>query len=149
LPRIAGARTVRNMIDMLTLATAGVIVLAIAASLPSLYREAAQLLATGAEKERITDILDRVLLLVLALDVARALAAAALHRALPVRIVIETAIVAVLRELISVEIRKLTPTMVVALGAVFAVLAAAWVVIGRLETRGELREELESIAREE
>ncbi len=148
MPRTAGVRAVRSLIDLLTLATAGVIVIAIAASLPSLYLEATRLLAQGADKARITDLLDRVLLLVLALDVTRALAAASLHRALPVRIVIETAIVAVLRELISVEIRKLTPSMVLALGAVFAVLAAAWVVIGRLETHGELREELESITRD-
>jgi len=144
LPRITATGLIVLLIDVLTLLSAGVIIVAIVMWLPALYHRAIDILALREEKLAMTDILDSVLLIVLALDVTRALASAALHRALPVRIVVETAIVAVLREIISAQIRGLGPSMLIALGIVFAVLVAAWVYIGRLEKRGELVEELAS-----
>ena len=142
-------RLLAGLLNTMTLLTAGVLLVATAAALPSLYREAFTILATGPAKERLTMLLDRVLLLVLSLDVARALLAAAIRRTLPVRVVVGIAVVAVLRELIAVEIRGLTPPMILSLGAVFGILAAAWMYIGRLEARSELREELGSIAGEQ
>ena len=87
-------------------------------------------------KEDILAILDMTLLLVLAVDILRTLAVAIRRRSLPVRIVIEAAMIAILREIIAVEIRHLDYKMVLSLGATFLMLAAAWAGIGVLQRRG-------------
>ncbi len=92
----------------------------------------------GLEKNYILEILDLTLLLILSVDILRTLAVAVRRRALPVRIVVEAAMVALLREIIAVEIRHLDWKMMLSLGVTFALLAGTWVVIGILQKRGEI-----------
>ena len=95
--------------------------------------------AEGApSKSVVLEVLDLVLLLVLAVDILRTLVVAIRRHALPIRIVIEAAMVAILRELIAVEVRHLDWKMVLALGTAFVLLAGSWTVIGVLQRRGEL-----------
>ncbi|MCE4628450.1 MAG: phosphate-starvation-inducible PsiE family protein [Desulfurococcales archaeon] len=86
-------------------------------------------------KSEILAILDLALLLVLAVDILRTLAVAIRRRSLPVRIVIEAAMIAILREIIAVEIRHLDYKMIIALGFTFVLLAASWAGIGVLQKR--------------
>ena len=86
-------------------------------------------------KSEILTILDLALLLVLAVDILRTLAVAIRRRSLPVRIVIEAAMIAILREIIAVEIRHLDYKMIIALGITFVLLAASWAGIGVLQKR--------------
>ena len=86
----------------------------------------------------VLEVLDLVLLLVLAVDILRTLVVAIRRHALPVRIVIEAAMVAILREIIAVEVRHLDWKMILALGTAFVLLAGSWTLIGVLQRRGEL-----------
>jgi len=94
------------------------------------------------EKNNVLEVLDLILLLVLAIDILRTLVTAVIRRQFPIRIVIEAAMLAVLREIISVEIRKLDWTMLVSLSIVFLILALVWLVIGVMEKRGQVQEAL-------
>ena len=91
-------------------------------------------------KESILELLDIILLLVLSIDILRTLVTAVVRRQFPIRIVIEAAMLAVLREIISVEIRKLDYKMILSLAIVFLILAFVWLVVGVMERRGEVEE---------
>ncbi|MEB3779990.1 MAG: phosphate-starvation-inducible PsiE family protein [Desulfurococcales archaeon] len=67
------------------------------------------------EKESILQILDIALLLILSIDILRTLLTAITTRRFPLRIVVEAAMIAVLREIISIEIRHLDYKMIIAL----------------------------------
>ncbi len=89
-------------------------------------------------KESILEVLDLILLLILSIDILRTLFTAISRRVLPIRIVIEAAILALLREIIAVEIRHLDWKMVLSLSISFMVLVAAWIALGILQKRGEI-----------
>jgi len=93
-------------------------------------------------KNLVLEVLDMILLLVLAIDILRTLLTAVVRRQFPIRIVIEAAMLAVLREIISVEIRKLDWLMLLSLAIVFLILALTWIKIGVMERRGQLQEAL-------
>ncbi len=80
----------------------------------------------GVDKEFILFTLDTILLLVLAIDILRTLLTAILSRFLPIRIVIEAAMIAVLREIISIEVRQLDYKMIVALTISLIGLGILW-----------------------
>ena len=80
----------------------------------------------GVDKEFILLTLDTILLLVLAIDILRTLLTAILSRFLPIRIVIEAAMIAVLREIISIEVRQLDYKMIVALTISLIGLGMLW-----------------------
>lgn len=96
--------------------------------------------ANELSKESILRLLDIILLLVLSIDILRTLVTAVVRRQFPIRIVIEAAMLAVLREIISVEIRKLDYKMILSLAVVFLILAFVWLVVGVMERRGEVEE---------
>jgi uncharacterized membrane protein (DUF373 family) len=89
-------------------------------------------------KQEILDTLDLVLLLILSIDILRTLFTAVARHAMPIRIVIEAAILAILREIIAVEVRHLDYKMVIAPSISFTLLIAAWIALGILQKRGEL-----------
>ena len=91
-------------------------------------------------KTYVLEVLDMILLLVLAIDILRTLLTAVVRRRFPIRIVVEAAMLAILREIISVEIRHLDWPMLIALGVVFFILAFMWILIGKLESSGVLQE---------
>ncbi len=80
----------------------------------------------GVDKEFILFTLDTILLLVLAIDILRTLLTAILSRFLPIRIVIEAAMIAVLREIISIEVRQLDYKMIIALTISLIGLGLLW-----------------------
>lgn len=90
----------------------------------------------GFDKTVFLHILDSTLLVVLAIDVMRTLLTAVVRRELPVRIVIEAALLAVLREFIAVEIRQPSTELLRTLVLIFISLVTFWIIIGILEARG-------------
>ncbi|MEB3806963.1 MAG: phosphate-starvation-inducible PsiE family protein [Desulfurococcales archaeon] len=136
-----GYRLMRGIIDTLEviLATilAAAILIASAKLIKLMYLD---LVESDLNKTKVLEILDMILLLLLAIDILRTLLTAVVRRRFPIRIVIEAAMLAVLREIISVEIRHLDWSMLVSLGVVFLILSFMWIIIGRLETQGKLRE---------
>ena len=95
-------------------------------------------------KTYVLEVLDMILLLLLAIDILRTLLTAVIRRRFPIRIVVEAAMLAILREIISVEIRHLDWPMLIALGIVFFILAFMWILIGKLESSGVLKEAMAS-----
>ena len=89
-------------------------------------------------KTDILEILDLILLLILSIDILRTLFTAISKRVLPIRIVIEAAVLAILREIIAVEVRHLDWKMVLSLSIAFLVLVVAWMALGVLQKRGEI-----------
>ncbi len=87
-------------------------------------------------KEAILHSLDIALLLVLSVDILRTLITAIRARFLPIRIVVEAAMIAVLRELISIEIRHLDYHMVLTLTVAIVGLGIVWILIYSVERRG-------------
>lgn len=87
------------------------------------------------EKTVFLHLLDSVLLIVLAIDVTRTLLTAILEEMIPVTIVIEAAMLAVLREFIAIEIRAPPTDLLAVLVLVFTALVTAWIIIGLLEAR--------------
>lgn len=94
------------------------------------------------DKTAILHILDLTLLLVLSIDILRTLITAILSRFLPLRIVIEAAMIAVLREIISIEIRHLDYKMIIALTIALLGLGFLWILASVMERRilGRVRE---------
>ncbi len=94
------------------------------------------------DKTEILHILDLTLLLVLSIDILRTLITAILSRFLPLRIVIEAAMIAVLREIISIEIRHLDYKMIIALTLALLGLGFLWILASVMERRilGRVRE---------
>lgn len=86
-------------------------------------------------KELILRILDMALLLILSVDVLRTLITAIRARYLPIRIVVEAAMIAVLREIISIEVRHLDYKMVFTLTVAIIGLGLVWLLIFNVERR--------------
>ena len=87
------------------------------------------------EKTSVLHILDLTLLLVLSIDILRTLITAILSRFLPIRIVIEAAMIAVLREIISIEIRHLDYKMIISLTIALLGLGFLWLITTREERK--------------
>ncbi|MCE4602575.1 MAG: phosphate-starvation-inducible PsiE family protein [Desulfurococcales archaeon] len=90
---------------------------------------------SGVDKTEILHILDLTLLLVLSIDILRTLITAILGKYLPLRIVVEAAMIAVLREIISIEIRHLDYKMIISLTIALLGLAVLWVIASGMENR--------------
>ncbi len=89
------------------------------------------------DKQVILHSLDIALLLILSVDILRTLITAIRARFLPIRIVVEAAMIAVLRELISIEIRHLDYPMVFTLTVAIVGLGVVWIMIYNAERRGD------------
>ncbi|MCE4601121.1 MAG: phosphate-starvation-inducible PsiE family protein [Desulfurococcales archaeon] len=136
-----GYRLMRGIIDTLEVILATILAAAILIASAKLIKLMyIDLVESELNKTKVLEILDMILLLLLAIDILRTLLTAVVRRRFPIRIVIEAAMLAVLREIISVEIRHLDWSMLVSLGVVFLILSFMWIIIGRLETQGKLRE---------
>lgn len=130
-----------GIIDILELLLGMLLTLLIIISITKIFKIIIDLwYQTSLSKDEILSVLDIILLLVLTIDILRTLFTAASKHALPLRIVIEAAILAVLREIIAVEVRHLSATMVIALSISFAVLVSAWIVVGILRKEGRMEE---------
>jgi len=86
-------------------------------------------------KEFILKVLDTALLLILSVDVLRTLITAIRARYLPIRIVVEAAMIAVLREIISIEVRHLDYKMVFTLTVAIIGLGLVWLLIFNTERK--------------
>ena len=123
--------------EMLELLLAIIIIITVLLNIMHLFKNIFDIeFYTNPTKEDVLKVLDLTLLLVLAVDILRTLAVAIRRGSLPVRIVIEAAMIAILREVIAVEIRHLDYKMVLSLGITFILLAGAWAAIGVLQRRG-------------
>lgn len=91
------------------------------------------------DKQTILHVLDIALLLILSVDILRTLITAIRARFLPIRIVVEAAMIAVLRELISIEIRHLDYPMVFTLTIAIVGLGIVWILIYSVERRAGTR----------
>ena len=141
----AGYKAMRLIIDSLELLLALILALTIVLSSVKLFEEMYVVLVENSNptKNDVLTVLDMILLLILAIDILRTLLTAVVRRKFPIRIVIEAAMLAVLREIISVEIRHLDWLMLLSLGVVFLILSFMWIIIGRMEEKGSVREALE------
>ncbi len=141
----AGYKAMRLIIDSLELLLALILALTIVLSSVKLFEEMYVVLVENPNptKNDVLTVLDMILLLILAIDILRTLLTAVVRRKFPIRIVIEAAMLAVLREIISVEIRHLDWLMLLSLGVVFLILSFMWIIIGRMEEKGSVREALE------
>ncbi len=104
--------------------------------------------ASEFDKQIYLHLLDSVLLLILAIDVTRTLLTAAIRGALPLRIVVEVATLAVLREFISIEIRNPSNTRILVFTILFAVLAFFWILLTSLEKRRLNARQIRDVAQE-
>ncbi|MCE4619498.1 MAG: phosphate-starvation-inducible PsiE family protein [Desulfurococcales archaeon] len=141
----AGYKAMRLIIDSLELLLAVILALTIVLSSIKLFEEMYVVLIENPNptKNDVLTLLDMILLLILAIDILRTLLTAVVRRKFPIRIVIEAAMLAVLREIISVEIRHLDWLMLLSLGIVFLILSFMWIIIGRMEEKGSVKEALE------
>lgn len=140
--REKGYRVMRNIIDtleiILAIILAATILIASVKLVMLMYKDLVE--TPVITKTYVLEVLDMILLLVLAIDILRTLLTAVVRRRFPIRIVVEAAMLAILREIISVEIRHLDWPMLIALGVVFFILAFMWILIGKLESSGVLQE---------
>ncbi|MCE4614925.1 MAG: phosphate-starvation-inducible PsiE family protein [Desulfurococcales archaeon] len=83
----------------------------------------------GFDKQMFLEILDVILLSILALDLLRTLVVAVIKRTLPISIVIEVALLAVLREIIAIEIRNPTNARILVYGVIIIILVFSWISI--------------------
>jgi uncharacterized membrane protein (DUF373 family) len=83
----------------------------------------------GFDKQVFLEILDVILLSILAVDLLRTLVVAVIKRTLPISIVIEVALLAVLRELIAIEIRNPSNERILVYGVIILILVASWLAI--------------------
>jgi len=83
----------------------------------------------GFDKQVFLEILDVILLSILAVDLLRTLVVAVIKRTLPISIVIEVALLAVLRELIAIEIRNPSNERIIVYGLIILILVASWLSI--------------------
>ena len=132
------AESIRRSMELLEALIAVVLIVLVLLSLVHLAAEVIRMELEGFSKEGVLTVLDIALLLILAIDILRTLAVAIARRALPIRIVVEAAMVAILREIIAVEVRHLDWKMVLSLSIAFALLGAVWTVMGVLQRRGLL-----------
>ena len=137
-----GYRVMRNIINtleiILAIILAATILIASVKLVMLMYKDLVE--TPVITKTYVLEVLDMILLLVLAIDILRTLLTAVVKRRFPIRIVVEAAMLAILREIISVEIRHLDWPMLIALGVVFFILAFMWILIGKLESSGVLQE---------
>ncbi|MCE4618331.1 MAG: phosphate-starvation-inducible PsiE family protein [Desulfurococcales archaeon] len=144
--REKGYRVMRNIIDtleiILAIILAATILIASVKLVVLMYKDLVE--TPVITKTYVLEVLDMILLLVLAIDILRTLLTAVVRRRFPIRIVVEAAMLAILREIISVEIRHLDWPMLIALGVVFFILAFMWILIGKLESSGVLQEAIAS-----
>jgi uncharacterized membrane protein (DUF373 family) len=83
----------------------------------------------GFDKQVFLEILDIILLSILAVDLLRTLVVAVIKRTLPISIVIEVALLAVLRELIAIEIRNPSNARILVYGVIIVILVVSWLSI--------------------
>jgi len=144
--REKGYRVMRSIIDtleiVLAIILAATILIASAKLVMLMYEDLVE--TPAITKTYVLEVLDMILLLLLAIDILRTLLTAVVRRRFPIRIVVEAAMLAILREIISVEIRHLDWPMLIALGIVFFILAFMWILIGKLESSGVLQEAIAS-----
>ncbi len=133
-------RVLSIVIDALELLLGILLTVLIIISIIKVFKIIVDLWYQEPSKDEILSVLDIVLLLILTIDILRTLFTAASKHVLPIRIVIEAAILAVLREIIAVEVRHLSATMVIALSISFAILISAWIVLGILRKEGRMEE---------
>ncbi|MCE4617762.1 MAG: phosphate-starvation-inducible PsiE family protein [Desulfurococcales archaeon] len=79
------------------------------------------------EKTVFLHILDSILLTILAIDLMRTLVTAVIRKQMPISIVVEVAILALLRELIAIEIKNPSNARILTFGMVLALLVVAWI----------------------
>jgi len=128
------------LIAILETLLAALLAAAVAVGAYKIASEIAHLLkAQGFQKSIYLSILDSALLLILAIDVTRTLLTAVVRGAIPLRIVVEVATLAVLREFISIEIRQPTNSRIAVLTLLYAVLVTSWVYLSRMEARRALQ----------
>lgn len=126
----------KYVIMALELLLAGILSIGVVVASLKTASDILQLMKSEAfDKAVFLHLLDSVLLIVLAIDVTRTLLTAVLEKMIPVRIVIEAAMLAVLREFIAIEIRGPSTDLLAVLVLVFTALVTAWIIIGLLETR--------------
>ncbi len=124
---VRGQRGIALVIEGLEIILASVIaILVFFAGLEYLVKVVKVAVRGGVDKEFILYTLDTVLLLVLSIDILRTLLVAIFSRFLPIRIVIEAAMIAVLREIISIEVRHLDYRMIIALTISLIGLGMLW-----------------------
>lgn len=130
-----GYRVMRGVIDSLEILLAIILTLSILIASAKLFMLLYKDLLEQPilEKTSVLEILDITLLLLLAIDILRTLLTGVVRRRFPIRIVVEAAMLAALREIISVEIRHLDWLMLLSLGIVFLILSAVWLRLGRIE----------------
>ncbi|MCE4605870.1 MAG: phosphate-starvation-inducible PsiE family protein [Desulfurococcales archaeon] len=91
----------------------------------------------GFDKQIFLEILDVILLSVLAVDLLRTMVIAVIKRTLPISIVIEVALLAVLREIIAIEVRNPTNARILVYGIVILILVFSWISIQWFRVRIE------------
>ncbi len=125
-----------TLIEVLEGMLALAIILMVVISSFKLYKLVWDMLEYGEiEKTSVLHILDLTLLLVLSIDILRTLITAILSRFLPIRIVIEAAMIAVLREIISIEIRHLDYKMIISLTIALLGLGFLWLLTTSVERK--------------
>jgi len=124
------------LIALLETLLAVILTIGVLVSAWKLLHDIAHLMEAGSfEKQVYLHLLDSTLLLILAIDVTRTLLTAAIRGALPLRIVVEVATLAVLREFISIEIRNPSNARIAVYTLLFAVLATFWIILTGIEHR--------------
>jgi len=121
-------KNIKNIIAVIELLLASVLaVTIIIATLKIMFDLKEMIHASSFDKTGFLHILDSTLLTILAIDLMRTLVTAVIRKQMPISIVIEVAILALLRELIAIEIKNPTNSRILTYGVVLTILVASWI----------------------
>jgi uncharacterized membrane protein (DUF373 family) len=129
-----------GLIVILEVFIALLLALAVILSLTKLIGEAAKL-ATEAvfDRQHFVTFLDESLLMIVAVDLMRTLVGGIIEKKISVIVVLEAALIFIIREIITMELKMVSDIRLILYIAVFASLFAAWVIARRVQasTQGD------------
>ncbi|MGB9708834.1 MAG: phosphate-starvation-inducible PsiE family protein [Infirmifilum sp.] len=129
-----------GLIVILEVFIALLLALAVILSLTKLIGEATKL-ATEAvfDRQHFVTFLDESLLMIVAVDLMRTLVGGIIEKKISVIVVLEAALIFIIREIITMELKMVSDIRLILYIAVFASLFAAWVIARRVQasTQGD------------
>lgn len=122
------------MITLLELFIAMLLALAVILSLIKLGGEAVKLSTEATfDKQHFVTFLDEALLMIVAVDLMRTLIGGIVEKKISVIVVLEAALIFIIREIITMELKEVTDVRLILYIVVFISLFAAWIISRRFQ----------------
>ena len=134
------AKGFHTFISALELAIAVLLGVAVLLSLAKLAGTAAELAFTATfDRSHFVTFLDEALLMIVSIDLMRTLVIGVQEKRISLVIVVEAALIFLVREIITMELRQVSEVRLLVYAVIFAVLFAAWLVAAK-RVQGRLDE---------